>query len=342
MAARVQRAGGAEGPPLPKQPRRHWPPFRGKMDLMSVPTLPLTGAQYEITAGDFQATVTELGAGLRALSLRGKPLIRTYGADELPPAGAGQLLAPWPNRIDHGRYSFGGVSYQLDLSEPARDSAIHGLTRWASWRITAQAPDHVELGLDLLGRTGYPFCLELRAAFRLSSDDGLEVTLTARNSGSRAAPFGTGAHPYFIVSDGLVDDCELQIPAGSWQPTDDRGIPAGQPADVTGSEYDFRTGRKIGGTALDHAFTALARDADGRARARLSGPAAEIALWLGPGYRWLQLFTGDPLGADARRRALAIEPMTCPPNAFVTGFDLATVEPGDSLAYRWGVHATTS
>jgi len=307
---------------------------------MPEPTLPLTGAQFEIAAGDFTATVTELGAGLRTLALNGKPLIRTYAPDELPPAGAGQLLTPWPNRIDQGRYSFHGASYQLDISEPARDNAIHGLTRWASWRVTAQAPDHVELGLDLLGRTGYPFCLELRVSYHLSADDGLEVALRARNSGSRAAPFGAGAHPYFRVGAGLVDEWELQLPAECWQPTTDRGIPAGEPADVTGGDYDFRSGRRIGDTVLDHAFTVLAADSDGRAWARLSGAEAQIAVWLGPGYPWLQVFTGDPLGADARRRAVAIEPMTCPPNAFITGIDLATVEPGESVAYRWGVLAT--
>jgi aldose 1-epimerase len=306
---------------------------------MSELTLPLTGAQYDIAAGGYQATVTQLGAGLRSLSLRGQPLIRTYAADELPAAGAGQLLTPWPNRIDHGRYAFGGQTHQLDISEPARDNAIHGLTRWASWRVTAQADEHVELGLDLLGRTGYPFCLELRAGYRVSPG-GLEVTVTARNSGSRTAPFGTGAHPYFVASDGLVDDWELELPAARWQPADERGIPDGEPRDVTGSEFDFRAARRIGSTSLDHPFTKLATDADGRAWARLTGVAAQIAIWLGPGYRWLQVFTGDPLGPAARRRALAIEPMTCPPDAFVTGKDLATIEPGGSVTYRWGVQAS--
>ncbi len=315
---------------------------RGKMGPMQQPTSPLTGAQYDIEAGDYHATVTELGAGLRALSLAGQPLIRTYGADDIPAAGVGQLLAPWPNRIDHGRYSFSGQTHQLDLSEPVHDNAIHGLTRWASWRLIAQADDQVELGLDLLGRTGYPFCLELRAEYRLSADAGLEVTVSASNPGSRAAPFGTGAHPYFVASPGLVDECELELPAARWQPADDRGIPAGDPQDVVGSDFDFRTARKIGGTVLDHALTGLVTDADGRAWARLAGPTAQIAIWLGPGYRWLQVFTGDPLGPEARRRALAIEPMTCPPNAFVTGIDLATVEPGAIVAYRWGAAATIS
>jgi len=331
---------GLKVPRSPSSPAGICRPRPGKMDLMSEPTLPLTGAQFDIAAGDYQATITELGAGLRELSLRSQSLIRTYAPDDLPPAGAGQLLAPWPNRVDHGRYSFGGGTYQLDISEPARDNAIHGLTRWACWRVTAQATDHVELGLDLLGRPGYPFCLELRAGYRLSADAGLEVTVTARNSGSHMAPFGTGNHPYFVAGPGMVDEWRLELPAARWQPVDDRGIPDGDPQDVTSSGYDFRTPRPIGGTSLDHAFTALATDDDGRAWVHLSGPAAEVAVWLGPGYRWLQVFTGDPLGPQARRRALAVEPMTCPANAFVTGTDLTTIKPGDSVTHHWGLQAT--
>ena len=303
-------------------------------------TLPLTGAQYDIAAGDYQATVTELGAGLRSLRVSGQPVIRHYDADEVPPAGAGQLLAPWPNRVDHGQYSFGGRSYQLDLSEPARGTAIHGLTRFASWRVVELQADQVELGLQLLGRPGYPFCLELSARYRLSEQAGLEVTITARNAGSRTAPFGTGSHPYLLAGTGTVDSWQLQLPAARWQPADDRGIPVGRPLEVAGSQYDFRERRAIGSTSLDTAFTDLYTGDDGRAWARLTGPDAEIALWAGPGYRWLQVFTGDPLGPDARRRALAIEPMTCPPNAFVTGIDLLTIEPGASATQQWGIQAT--
>ncbi len=308
---------------------------------MREPTVPLTGAQHEIAAGDYRATVTELGAGLRTLSHLGRPVIATYDADDVPPAGAGQLLAPWPNRVDHGRYTFGGRSYQLDISEPARDNAIHGLTRFASWSLIAAAADYIELGLRLLGRPGYPFCLELRAGYRLTAATGLEVTVSASNAGTRPAPFGTGSHPYLRAGTGTVDDWRLQLPAARWQPADDRGIPAGRPVEVAGSQYDFRERRTIGSTSLDTAFTGLYTGEDGRAWARLTGPDAELALWAGPGYRWLQVFTGDPLGPDARRRSLAIEPMTCPPNAFVTGTDLLTIEPGQSARQQWGIQART-
>jgi aldose 1-epimerase len=307
----------------------------------ATPTLPVTGAQFAIAAGDYQATITELGAGLRRLAFGGQPIVRDYDEDELPPAAAGQLLAPWPNRVDRGQYSFGGRSFQLDLTEPARGNAIHGLTRWATWEVKTFAADHVELGMQLLGRPGYPFCLELRAAYRLSAECGLEVTVTALNAGSNTAPYGTGSHPYLLAGAGQIDDWALQLPAASWQPADERGIPAGPPQDVDGSPVDFRQRRIIASTSLDHAFTGLATDADGLAWASLAGPAAEVTLWAGPGYRWLQVFTGDALGPDARRRAVAVEPMTCPPNAFASGTDVLTLQPGDSVMHQWGIRSAS-
>ena len=74
-------------------------------------TIPLSGQQFQISAGPYRATVTELGAGLRELLFRDEPVILGYEADELPPAGAGDLLAPWPNRIDGGRYAFDGAEF---------------------------------------------------------------------------------------------------------------------------------------------------------------------------------------------------------------------------------------
>jgi aldose 1-epimerase len=305
----------------------------------SVRPILLTGAQHDIGAGDYEATATELGAGLRRLTFRGKSLITGYEADELPPGGAGQLLAPWPNRIDGGRYEFGGGSFQLDLSEPARGNAIHGLTRWANWDLADRAAsDQVTLSQFLHGRPGYPFCLALSVTYRLGATSGLAVAVTAWNVGSRPAPYGTGSHPYVTAGAPLVNDCELELPAGYWLPTDDRGIPSGPAEEVAGTEFDFRVARRIGETRLDHALTGLTRDESGLAWARLSSESASVGLWAGPGYDWLQVFTGDPLDSSHRRRALAIEPMTCPANAFVTGDGLLTLDPGDSVTHTWGIH----
>jgi aldose 1-epimerase len=298
--------------------------------------------QYEIEAGHYRATVTELGAGLRDMVFRGQPVIAGYHADELPPAGAGQLLAPWPNRIDGGRYVFGGAEHQLALTEPARGNAIHGLTRWTPWTAVRHDAGLVLLRSAPHGHQGYPFCVEIEAEYRLNADTGLRVAITARNRGRRTAPYGTGSHPYLTVGSELVDECELRLPAGAWLPLDDRGIPSGAAESVEATPYDFRQPRAIGSTRLDHALTGLDRGGDGRAWAHLAakgGEGARVSLWAGEGYRWLQVFTGDPLGEDLRRKAVAIEPMTCPPNAFVTADDLLALEPGESVTHTWGLAA---
>jgi aldose 1-epimerase len=62
--------------------------------LTSAAAAPLTGQQYQIAAGSYRASVTELGAGLRELLFNDRPVIAGYDADELPPGGTGQLLAP--------------------------------------------------------------------------------------------------------------------------------------------------------------------------------------------------------------------------------------------------------
>jgi len=305
-------------------------------------TVPLSGQQFQISAGPYRATVTGLGAGLRELLFRDEPVILGHEADELPPAAAGQLLAPWPNRIDGGRYAFNGAEFQLPLTEPARGNAIHGLTCWTTWTAVSHEAGSVLLRSAPHGHQGYPFCLEIEAGYRVHPDGGLHVAITAHNRGSHAAPYGTGSHPYLTVGASSVDGCELTLPAASWLPADDRGIPSGPPVPVEGTPYDFRRARMIGTTKLDHALTGLERNGDGRAWAHLTpagGAGARVSLWAGEGYRWLQVFTGDPLGPDRRRKALAVEPMTCPPNAFVTGDDLLVLQPGEAVKHTWGIQA---
>jgi aldose 1-epimerase len=107
---------------------------------------------------------------------------------------------------------------------------------------------------------------------------------------------------------------------------------------VDGTAYDFREPRAIGTTKLDNAFTDLERDEDGLARVELRDPARgrALTLWVDESYGCLMLFTGDPL-PDVDRRSLAVDPMTCPPNAFRTGEALIRLEPGDSTTGAWGI-----
>ena len=104
---------------------------------------------------------------------------------------------------------------------------------------------------------------------------------------------------------------------------------------VDGTEYDFRRPRAIAGTVLDHAFTDLQRDGDGLARVELRDAtgAGGLTLWVDESYPYLMLFTGDPL-PDVGRRSLAVEPMTCPPNALQTGEALIRLAPGKPPSAR--------
>jgi aldose 1-epimerase len=112
---------------------------------------------------------------------------------------------------------------------------------------------------------------------------------------------------------------------------------------VDGSEYDFRQGRPIGPTVLDTAFTDLARDPDGLARVRLSRPdGRQVTLWADRTWTHVQVFTGETLPEPQRRRSLAVEPMTCPPNAFGSGDGLRLLAPGETLTGTWGIAATVA
>ena len=302
-------------------------------------TIPLTGTQYEIEAGDYRATVTELGAGLRELEHGGTALVAGFEADQLPPHSAGEVLAPWPNRVDGGRYSFGGAEYHLALSEPALGNAIHGLTRWTPWNRVSHDEDEVTLRSLPYGAQGYPFAVQVDVTYRLDAESGLHVTVSATNKGSRPAPWGYGQHPYLTVATATVDDCELTLPAGYWQPVDHRLIPSDVPQDVTGTEFDFREARKLGDLRLDTAFTGLRREPDGLAWVWLRTGGRRTALWMDEGCRWVQVFTSDGLEPERRRAALAVEPMTCPPNAFVSGSDLLVLKPREAASCRWGIRS---
>ena len=109
-----------------------------------MPALPLTGEQYEITAGEVQAVVTEVGPD-RGLHRRRPALRRTLPRRQPPPRGAGTVLVPWPNRTAGGRWSWQGTTQQLALNEPAAGNAIHGLLRYTFYEVAERAADTITL-----------------------------------------------------------------------------------------------------------------------------------------------------------------------------------------------------
>lgn len=300
---------------------------------------PSSGRQVELRRGRHRAVVVEVGGGLRELEVDGQPVLDAYPLHRMADGGRGQPLLPWPNRLGDGRYVFGGQTLQLPIDEVERGNAIHGLTRWMNWSLAEQAADRARWELMLHPQPGYPFALWLSIAYQLS-DGGLNVRTTARNVGSDRLPFGAGFHPYFTVGTPFIDSATLRMAARSSLELDaERRLPTGRVVPVAGSENDFREARSIGAAVLDACLTDLDRDREGRAQVTLADPGSgkSVVVWMEERFRYLQVFSGDTLVADRRRRGLAIEPMTCPPDAFRSQTDLIVLEPDEVVSLEWGV-----
>jgi aldose 1-epimerase len=293
----------------------------------------LTGKQYSIAAGEHAATVVEVGAGLRRYTHRGVDVTGTYADDEIPPRGCGAVLVPWPNRLRGGKYEFDGKQYQLGLTEPARGNAIHGLARWARWVPVEVSESAVTLGIDLVPQTGWLFQVHVEVSYQLDAATGLTVTLLARNDGTNRAPFGAGCHPYLSVRNQPLNEVTLTVPAAQRLVVDSAQLPV-DAQDVAGTRYDLRDGRKLGELRLDDGFAGLVTTG-GRGRAAVRTSAGGAELWFDASFGYLQVFTVDDLAHGVP--AIAIEPMTCPADAFNTGTGLIVLEPGGSWTGSWGI-----
>jgi aldose 1-epimerase len=293
---------------------------------------------FELALGDERLVVGPVGAALESWSVAGRELLDGPRDEHDDGAFRGKVLAPWPSRLRDGRYRFGGAEHRTALTEPARHNALHGLTTQRPWRSAHASSRRLVLAHDLSGEEGYPFRLRLEASYELVHR-GVVATLRATNGGDTPAPFGAGLHPYLRLG-APVDDLLLELPARTRVPVDERLLPAGDPAPVAGTELDFRHPRAIGPLALDTCFADLTRDPDGIARVVLSAPGGErrLTLWMDERFRFVQVYTGDTLPDPARRRGgVAIEPMTCAPDAFNSGDGLVVLAPGGSFSARCGL-----
>lgn len=288
-----------------------------------------TGEQYLISHGRYAAVVTEVGASLRSLTVDGQEWLWTFGEDEAPSASQGRQLLPWPNRIRDGRYGFEGTEYQLPITEVPRNVALHGLDEHAAWELVHQGERKVVQRHTFYPQAGWPGTLTVTLHHNIT-DDGLMVIVHVDNDGDTAAPYGYGVHPYFAFDD--LDEVSLELPFASELTVDAQRLLPIEVAPVT-PEKDFRAGRKVGNTELDTAFTDPATP---QWTTRLIGPRHTVEVWGSETTPWVQLYTRP------ERDALAVEPMTCGPDAFNEGpthDGLIVLAPGEMHVATWGVRA---
>jgi aldose 1-epimerase len=299
----------------------------------------VTGPEYGLRHGQYTAQITARGAAVRVLQHGKRDLVVPFPADAPNPSFRGVIVAPWPNRIPDGKYTFDGVDYQVPVNEPARQCALHGFTPELDWTLETRSESALTLCCSIGPTPGYPFALTITAKYRLDSD-GLHTTVTATNAGEQAAPYGVCPHPYLLAGPAPLDEWSLEIPAGTFLGvTADRLLPLTAHS-VAGHNYDFRAARAIGSMAIDHAFTDIAFDGGGQACVVVRAPGGTGAgmAW-DRSCAWVQLYTGDAEPPLPTRLGLAVEPMTCPPDAFNSGTDLVRLEPGASHRAAWRIFA---
>lgn len=295
-----------------------------------------SGEQWSISSGNHRATLVQLGGGIRSYEVEGEALLAGYSEHELPPAAAGQVLAPWPNRLANGDYTFRGDSFSLPHSEPELRNAIHGLSRWLPWQCSQRRDDAVTLSCLLAPQPGYPWPLKLSTMWHVSSD-GLRATHVATNVGEKPCPFGLGAHPYVGVPGARLDGLMLQLPVTWRLLVDEQKRPISR-VQVAETEYDFRLLTPFPELALDTTFTGVRHGADGVARSRLALPDGSrgVEVWQDSAFSWLQVYTGAGV-TDRPGEVVAIEPMTCPPDAFNSRESLIVLQPGQRWTGSWGI-----
>jgi aldose 1-epimerase len=301
--------------------------------------IPPSGRQLEIRHGTQLATVVTVAGGIRTYSVDGRDVLDGYDVAAMADGGRGQTLIPWPNRVKDGTWHWHGKDLQLALTEPKQHNAIHGLVRWLDWDVISHEDSSAIVGCTVAPQTGYEWRLDVRVRYSLD-DHGLTVEQSITNHAATPAPVAAGAHPYITAGTPTVDDAVLHLHAASWLPTGAQQIPRDHEY-VAGTPYDFREARLIGDLEIDYAFTDLHRDPDGRFRMLLSDPDGyTVTFWVDESYPYVELFTGDTLAPDRRRRGLGVEPMSAPPNAFATGESLVVLDPGATWTGRWGVSAS--
>lgn len=306
--------------------------------------------EIQLTFERQRAWLSPWGASLRRYAMVNPEggetdIVWGYSGGANKKGGQGDVLIPFPGRVAEGRYCFDGQTLQLERNDKEGPNAIHGFVRALPWAVQQAGPSEVtfEVRLDAAayGPRGYPFSLVISVRYGLNVQ-GLTCAFSVQNVGRTAAPVGVGFHPYFTVGTPLVDMAEARIPATGYLEFNRRLVPTGRVLDARGTEWDYRTYRVIGSRRFNHCYLGLERDADGLATASLRHPAtgATIDVVMDRAFSAIVVYTGDAI-ADAPRRALAIEPMTCATDAFNHAeWGLTRLLPGETCTGCYRVTAS--
>lgn len=266
-----------------------------------------------------------------------------YSKQEGCDGGMGDILSPFPGRVDKGEYSYQNKNYKLSGFIENKGNPLHAFVRELEWKVKKTAENQITSTLDVYAKdckeNGYPFSLKYTIIYTLKKN-GLDVETVVKNVGENTAPFGIGYHPYFSVTQ-EVDQAIWQFSAQSVVEFDKSLKPTGRLIPINETRLDFRTPARIGERVIDNCFTDLVRDEKGIFTSRLSNEdgSKSIEIWQDESYPYFQTYSADTIDKKNYRKAMALEPQTCCGYAVnVPGLGLISLKPGEEFRGEWGVN----
>jgi aldose 1-epimerase len=234
-------------------------------------------------------------------------------------------MAPWPNRIDGGRFLWRGRAY--DVSGGRAGHALHGRACYLPWTVESVTPRSCRLHVEFDGV--WPF--GGRALQEIAVvDDGIDLRIEVEAT-EVPFPAGAGWHPWFRSDVRPGHDVRVFVDAEQVYETEEM-IPTGWLLPAV-RQYDLRGYPALGPRRLDACYR------HPRGPLRIAWGDVELTMAQSPEAGHAVVYTP--------REAVCVEPQTCAIDAFnlaaqgIAGVGAVVVEAGRPLvaltSWRWRV-----
>ena len=261
------------------------------------------------------------GGQISHLVLGGVEVIPKFSGEDARARVFGYTLAPWPNRLQDGKYQVDGIDYQIPKLD-SQNNANHGLLLDEKMEVLSHDSDSLKLFYSFGKDAHYPFAIDLEIEFSLE-ENALVTRATATNNSLNAAPFAIGFHPYFLMGS------KFTVSAGFTHRvvTDDRMLPV--------------SAKKVSRLDLNQDSPELATLDDcyyGSNEVLVTNSSGAFEIRGLENINYFMIYR-PPAQVFAQGSALAIEPMSHLTNVFATDMASAQILPGESKSYSYEIRS---
>lgn len=287
--------------------------------------------QVKLENGAYSCEVlTNYGAALNSYKYKGVEFVSGYKSpgEIAQQQYKGVVLAPFPNRVAEAAYAFEGAAYQLPINREKEGLALHGLLYNKAFEILSQSKSELLITYSYKAEVeSFPFCFILEIRYQLENNGRLKICATVTNNSEGNMPFGFGWHPYLQIGS-EINELSLDFPASKKLLLNDKKIPTGKVATfleaqslIALKDYEFDDCFKLSNEE-QVAFIL----SDGKQSLKVQAKS------LGD-FPYFQLYTPKD------RQTIAIEPMTCAPDAFNNKLGLISMPSGSSKSFEYSIQA---